>query len=416
VSRAQYGHLILSKRQEPGQQLGLPGRDLLYPKYPIHNKAAYRVDWNSDKGGISNHTVNTDLIHQNGLAMYDTHNLYGTMMSTASYDAMLARRPSLRPLIITRSTFAGAGTKVGHWLGDNLSNWQQYRLAIRSMVSFAAIYQIPMVGADVCGFGSNTTEQLCARWAMLGAFAPFYRNHNSLDSIDQEFYRWATVTESAKKAIDIRYRMLDYLYTNLYRQSVDGTPSVNPVFYLYPEDEKSWALDLQYFLGQGLLVAPVTEVNSTSVEVYLPKDNFYDFYTYKKIEGQGDYMTVEDQAVTDIPLYLRGGVIIPLRRNSTMTTTELRKQDFELVASLNAQGTASGELYLDDGVSLQQAATTLLEFSFQDNVLTVEGTYGYETSIKITRVTVLGMEDGGGNPVIKNVDQALTANFTVAFP
>lgn len=66
---------LVAERQSSGKELGLPGRDLLYPKYAIHNAAG--VD-NGAGGGISNHTVNTDVIHQNGLAMYDTHNLYGT--------------------------------------------------------------------------------------------------------------------------------------------------------------------------------------------------------------------------------------------------------------------------------------------------------------------------------------------------
>ncbi len=69
---------MLARRQTAGQELGLPGRDLLYPKYAIHNAAAFTVADNAAGGGISNHTVNTDVIHQNGLAMYDTHNLYGT--------------------------------------------------------------------------------------------------------------------------------------------------------------------------------------------------------------------------------------------------------------------------------------------------------------------------------------------------
>lgn len=403
--------LMGGRQEEDGQQKGLSGRDLLYPKYAIHNKAAYRDDWNADKGGISNKTVHTDLIHQNGLAMYDTHNLYGSMMSEASREAMLARRPSVRPMIITRSTFAGAGAKVGHWLGDNLSTWNHYRLAIRSMMTFAAVYQVPMVGADVCGFSDNTTEQLCARWAALGAFAPFYRVHNDLGRLPQELYRWDSVAEVARKFINIRYRLLDYMYTSMYRQCQDGTPNVLPMFYVYPNDTKTWSLELQYFLGPSLLVAPVAEENASSVDVYLPDDTFYDFYTHEKMQGGGDYITRTNQTWLDLPLYLKGGVIVPLRIKSAMTTTLLRQQDFEMLVPLAADGTASGELYLDDGESLEQSGVTIISFRYEDGMLTASGEFGYETSVRIAKVTVLG--SSGGNSVSVDVDQPLHGDFTV---
>ncbi|KJZ71519.1 hypothetical protein HIM_09057 [Hirsutella minnesotensis 3608] len=379
------------RRAEMGERKGLPGRDLLFPKYAIHNKAALRDSLNAGGGGLSNRTVHTDVMHQNGLAMYDTHNLYGSMMSTASREAMLARRPKLRPLIITRSTFAGAGSRVGHWLGDNLSTWDKYRHSIRSMLGFTAFYQFSMVGSDVCGFGLNTTEELCARWASLGAFSTFYRNHNADDAVSQEFYLWETVAASARAAIDIRYRLLDYVYTAMYRHSTEGRPAVAPVLFHYPRDRATWALELQYFYGPALLVAPVTEAGATNVSVYLPDDTFYEWHSHQPIRGEAANHTFVDQGLTSIPLLIRSGFILPARAASANTTSRLRRQPFELLVALDGRGRAKGELYLDDGVSLdQRGRSSLIHLSYNNGSLSINGTFGYSGPTAVSKVTVMG--------------------------
>jgi alpha-glucosidase len=249
-----------------------------------------------------------------------------------------------------------------------------------------------MVGSDVCGFGGNTTEELCARWASLGAFSTFYRNHNELAGESQEFYRWESVTKSARKAIEIRYRLLDYMYTAFAKASSDGEPSQYPVFYLYPEDKATWDLELQYFYGPGLLVAPVTEKGATSVDVYLPKDTFYDWYTHEPICGEGKNHTFSDVDVTHIPLLIRSGVILPLRESSANTTAELREKDFEILIPLDHKGEAKGELYFDDGESIDPASNggvTRINLSYKRGVLTIHGEFGYNVGVGISKITVL---------------------------
>ncbi|KAH7924680.1 glycoside hydrolase family 31 protein [Leucogyrophana mollusca] len=360
---------------------GDTGFDIDNPPYNIENAA----------GALGSLTANVTSVHENGLVMYDTHNLYGTMMSVATRNAMLARRPGQRTLVITRSTFAGAGAHVGKWLGDNFATWDQYTESISGILSMATVYQVPMVGADICGYAQNTTEELCARWAMLGAFYPFMRDHNDDTSIPQEFYRWPVVAQAAKNALEIRYRFLDYIYTAFHQAHLDGTPVLRPLWFNYPQDPVTFGISLQYFFGSSLLVSPVTAENSTSTTLYLPKGRFYDLATLMPIDSPGGNVSLSNVSFTEIPLHIRGGVVLPLRASGAMTTTELRKKPFEIVVAPSASGEASGQLYVDDGVSISPSETTEVTMTFKNGRFDTKGKYGYRTGVNIQSILFLGV-------------------------
>jgi alpha-glucosidase len=247
-----------------------------------------------------------------------------------------------------------------------------------------------MVGSDVCGYAQNTWPELCARWATLGAFYPFYRNHAESGTTNQEFYRWNLTTVAAKKAINTRYRLLDYLYTAFYQQTQTGQPLLQPMFFAYPQDSNTFAIQYQFFYGNSILVSPVVADESTSVSFYLPDDIFYDYFTYLPERGHGAYVTRNNVDWTDITAHIRGGSIIPLRQNSANTTTELRKQDFVLIIAPDLNGKAAGSLYLDEGDAITQPQTSFINFSYVNGSFDMSGSFGYATNINIVSISVLG--------------------------
>lgn len=377
---------VYTRQESSGDMKGLPGRDLLNPGYKISNH----------RGELSDSTIFTNTSNLDGTTQYDTHNLYGATMATATYNSMLERRPGKRPFVLTRSSFAGSGNKVAHWFGDNKSQWDDYRVQIPQLLTFTAVHQMPMVGSDICGFNANTTETMCARWAMLGAFMPFYRNHAVDEASPQEFYQWESVAEAARKAIDARYRLLDYIYTAMHRASTTGEPIAYPLFYLYPSDENTFGIDMQYFYGDALMISPVIEDDADVVEFYMPDNIFYDFWTHEPIRGKGANITAKDQALTDIPIHIRGGKILPLRTESANTTTQLRKKNFSLVVAPGLDGKAEGSLYLDDGESVDVGdEKSDIRFTWDGQTLKSEGTYGFSTDLTIDHVTVLDGESAG---------------------
>ncbi|KAM7285776.1 lysosomal alpha-glucosidase-like [Ixodes scapularis] len=186
---------------------------------------------------------------------YFVHNIYSHFEAKATYKALASIRRK-RPFIISRVTSPGQAAWSGHWSGDIASSWEDMRLSIPNMLSFG-MYGMPLVGADICGFNSNTTVELCARWQALGAFYPFSRNHNTDDGLDQDPYSMGPlVVDAARSTLLGRYTLLPYLYTLFYRSHTIGETVARPLFFEFPEDPNTYSIDEQFLWGPSLMFSP----------------------------------------------------------------------------------------------------------------------------------------------------------------
>jgi len=296
---------------------------------------------------------------------YDVHNLYGMTETMVTNRALKSIRRK-RPFIISRSTFPGQGHYGGHWTGDVVSDWTNLRRSIAGILNYN-MYGIPLVGADICGFNGNTTSALCQRWMELGAFYPFSRNHNTDDAIDQDPVALGpAVVEASKKALNIRYSLLPYLYTLFWQAASSGATVARPLFFEFPLDRQTYSIDTQFLWGAALMIAPVLTPDTFHVELYLPDSLWYDYYTLELVSTGGAWTRLPAPLDT-IPLLLRGGYIVATQA-ANVTTASTRLNPFHLLVALNGSRQAAGRLYLDDGDSIDSDLSVFNDIHFTASV------------------------------------------------
>lgn len=119
-------------------------------------------------------------------------------------------------------------------------------------------------------------------------------------------------------ALRIRYTLLPYYYTLFYKAYTEGSTVIRPLFHEYPNDKTTLDIFLQFLVGSYLMVAPVTDDGVRQLETYFPSSPWYDFYTGSKISVQNE-RTLVDAPLEKIPLFLRGGGILPTQGFSNNT-------------------------------------------------------------------------------------------------
>ncbi|RSV32317.1 glycoside hydrolase family 31 protein [Sphingomonas sp. ABOLE] len=242
-------------------------------------------------------------------------NAYPLLHTTAVHDGMAADYAAKRPLLLTRSAWAGQQRNGAFtWSGDVSGRWDVFAKQIPAGVNFSMTGN-PFWSADIGGFFGGSPkdpayQELFTRWLQFAVFNPMFRIHGTGEG--KEVYSFPeSVRAPLLDAVALRYRLLPFLYAQSWQVADRGASFLYPAGMVFPEDRAAQDLRDQYLFGRNLLVSPVIEPGATSRTVYLPKGTeWIDFWTGTRHAG-GVKLQVA-APIGQIPVQVAGGTILPL--------------------------------------------------------------------------------------------------------
>ncbi len=316
------------------------------------------------------------------------HNVLGLENARATYDGVRKLQPDERPFVLTRAGYPGSQRYAATWTGDNSSTWNHLKMSVPTLMSLG-ISGYPLVGDDIGGYAGSPPADLLTRWFEVGALNPVYRDHTAKGTADQEPWVHGPEHEMIRKRfIELRYRLLPYIYTAAEEMSRTGLPMMRPLFLEYPQAEDLYDENNEYLFGRDLLVSPILTEMVDAHEVHLPPGEWYDYWSGAKHASTEKIKSHPE--LDQMPLYVRAGAILPeqpLVQNTTQTP------DGPLELRVYAGSDCNGSLYLDDGHTFAYQKDGFVRISYSceasENSVTVtsaawQGNYQpWWTSIKL---------------------------------
>ncbi len=277
----------------------------------------------------------------------EIHNVYGQLMSHATFDGLSRLRPNQRPFVLTRASFAGGQRYAAVWTGDSTSDWSSLRQSLSTLLGLG-LSGFPFVGSDIGGFVGAPSGELYTRWLQFGVFCPFMRSHSDLNSPGKEPWAFGYRDEAInKRAIELRYELLPYIYNAMEQASETGVPALRPLFLEFPEDKHVTGIDDEFLFGADLLVAPVLHEGVNERDVYLPAGDWFDYWTGHPFAGS---QTVHLPVTLDsIPMFVRSGGFIFLQP-VVQSTDQMPGNALQVLIAPAAESAST--LYEDDGETL----------------------------------------------------------------
>ncbi len=296
------------------------------------NVGAIKVDFGEDSP--------LEGVYASGRTGWYEHNLYPLRYNKTVAD--LTEKLHGEHIIWARSAWAGSQRYPLHWGGDAENTDSAMAATLRAGLSFG-LSGFTYWSNDAGGFVGKAPRDLYRRWLPFAALISHTRCHGAPPREPWEYDE--AFTDDFRHAIDLRYRLIPYIYAEAKDSSAHGYPMIRTLFFEFPDDPTSWLVEDQYMFGSNLLVAPLFSEGDAR-NVYLPPGDWIDFQTGKKYEG-GKWQEIT-AGVVPIILLARAGSAIPLAAVA-QNTGAINWDKLELRVFGSNAGRATGRVALPEG-------------------------------------------------------------------
>ncbi|SKB96754.1 alpha-glucosidase [Sphingobacterium nematocida] len=289
------------------------------------------------------------------------HNIYGMQMVRATYEGLQKLYKNKRPFTITRAAYSGTQRYASVWTGDNIATWEHLRIGILQLQRLS-ISGLSFCGTDIGGFTGNPDGELYTRWMQFGVFSPFMRVHSAGDTVDREPWSFGPQWEAiCKKFIELRYKLLPYIYSVFWQQHKYGVPILRPVSMLEQDVYKNLLREEEFAFGDKILVSPVLNPGQEYKVVYLPRGNWYYYFNNNLYEG-GQEIRISTP-LDEMPIFVSAGAIIP--EYPVMQYTDEKKIETLKLITYYSDGEHKSYGYADHGDTFAYEQDIYLEKRFK---------------------------------------------------
>ncbi len=242
-------------------------------------------------------------------------------------------RDNKRGLILSRYAGLGSHRYPLGFSGDTIVCWKSLKFQ-PYFTSLASNAGYTWWSHDIGGHLFNRGQkEIYLRWLQYGVFSPINRLHSSKVGVSKEPWKYGEMEELAIKFLQLRHRLLPYLYTSNVLTHEQGIPLISPMYY-YSKERNARAKKYrnQYYFGEQMLVCPVTKKSKdgvTTMKIWLPQGEWTDFFTAKKYTGGEHTIAV---SLDRYPVFVKSGSVVPLLKEREGNLQQFDELDVQIYA------------------------------------------------------------------------------------